>query len=117
MTFSCSTFEENNVFVLTPVGKILSEEETFQLDNAILNAIEKGLRNFVINFEDVSHINSTGISFVIRTLTRSRIHSGDLVICCVEGNVKSIFNISKVSEILTILETQEKAILYFNQTL
>ncbi len=117
MTFSFKYTEENNVFVLVPVGKILSEEETFQLDKSILSAIENGKKNLVINFKDVSHINSTGISFVIRTLTRARIHSGDLVICCIEGNVKSIFNISKVSEIITIFETQEEAIRYFNQTL
>ncbi len=117
MTFSFNTSEEKNVFVLIPSGKILSEEETFQLDNAILNAIERGSKNLIINFKDVSHINSTGISFVIRSLTRSRIHSGDLAICCIEGNVESIFNISKVSDIITIFENQEEAIRYFNQTL
>ncbi len=117
MTFSYKTFQENNVFVLVPIGKILSEEETFQLDHAILNAVESGMRNVVLNFKEVTHINSTGISFVIRSLTRSRIHSGDLSICCVEGNVKNIFDISKISEIISIFETQEEAILYFNQKL
>lgn len=117
MTFSFSSIEENNVFVLIPTGKILSEEETFQLDNSILETIDKGFRQLVINFKNVTHINSTGISFVIRTLTRTRIHSGDLVICCIEGNVKTIFNISKVSDIITMFETQEEAIRYFNQTL
>jgi len=117
MTFSCKTFEENNIYVLAPVGKILSEDETIELDYVILKAIESGMQNFVLNFKEVTHINSTGISFVIRSLTRSRIHSGDLSICCVEGNVKSIFNISKISDIISIFETQEKAVLYFNQKL
>jgi anti-anti-sigma factor len=114
MTFSYKTYEENNVYVLIPVGKILSEEETFQLDQLILNALESGSRNIIINFENVSHINSTGISFVIRSLTRSRIHGGDLSICCIDGNVKNIFEIAKISDIISIFETPEEAILHFN---
>ena len=55
-----------------------------------------------------------GISFFMRTLTKSRIMGGELILCNVRGNVDKIFKIAKLNEIYTIYNSQKEAIKHFN---
>ena len=74
-------------------GKILFEAELETLYHEFheLNAIE-GM-NWIMDLTEMTHTNSTGIGFLVRSLTRSRINNGELVLCGVKGNVEKLFEI------------------------
>lgn len=101
------------VSVISLKGKIITDSdiETIQdqFDKNGLNV------NRVFDLSELTHINSSGINFIIKTLTKSRINGGDLVLCNLVGAVKSLFEIAKITDIFAIYGSVSDAINHFKQ--
>jgi anti-sigma B factor antagonist len=92
-------------------GKILSEA-----DLEILEGIELAPSSKVVfDLSELTHINSSGINFIVKNLTRCRINNGELILCGLKGNVLKIFELSKVNSLFTIYNTIEESINYFTK--
>lgn len=92
-------------------GRLLSDEDL----QAVSTEIEK-LQNWkiVIDLKDLSYINSSGIAFLVRILTRSRVNGGDAVICEVHSNLNKLFEITKMGDVFKIYDSKENAQAHFN---
>lgn len=112
MSLEYSISLSDKVLVLNLKGKIISDTDLESVHNSLQS---QESNSWVFNMDELSHINSTGINFIIRSLTRSRVNNGDLVLCAVRGNVKSLFEIAKINEIFTIYDEIEEALNHFNQ--
>jgi len=97
---------------ITLSGRLLSDADL----SSVSKEIEK-LSNWkiVLDLKDLSYINSSGIAFLIRILTRSRVNGGDAVICQVNENLQKLFDITKMGEVFSIYNTIEAAENHFNQ--
>ena len=97
---------------ITLSGRLLSDNDL----KAVSEAIDK-LDNWkiVIDLKDLTYINSSGIAFLVRILTRSRIHNGDTVIIHVNASLNTLFTITKMHEVFTIYPSKEEAINHFKQ--
>jgi anti-sigma B factor antagonist len=115
MEFSYLIEIRDSILVIKVSGKILSEEQTKLLDRELSEKVNEKLYNVIIDFANLEHINSVGIGFLIRCLTKARVHSGDLVICHVQGNVLKLFEIAKLNQILIIHPSLEDAINFLNK--
>ena len=104
---------QDPVIVYTLRGKITSELDYETLEKEVFNHLNQNYFRVVFNLEELTHINSMGIGFFMRTLTKTRIMGGELVLSNVTGNVEKIFNISKLDEIYTIYTDQTEAINHF----
>lgn len=108
------TFEINQVndqtIVFKLIGKIISDDDFNDVQVEVNDSIGKNKKNVIFDLEELTHMNSLGIGFFMRTLTKSRIINGDLVLCNIKGNVAKIFEISKLNEIYTICDSQVEAI-------
>jgi len=97
---------------ITLEGKLLSDADL----KAVSAEIEKLQNwNIVLDLKDLSHVNSSGIAFMVRILTRSRVNGGDTVIAAVNSSLKKLFDITKMNEVFSIYETVEEANNHFNQ--
>ncbi len=103
----------DNLVVYTLNGKITTENDFQDLEKAVFENISKNHVKVVFDLENLTHTNSSGISLFMKTLTKTRIMNGDLVLMNINGNVKKVFIISKLDEIYTICENQMEAINYF----
>jgi anti-anti-sigma factor len=106
---------QDNISVVSFKGRIISEMDLDSLGKELFSEERSGNMNWVYNLEGLTHINSTGINFIIRSLTRSRVNNGDLVLAAVAGNVKTLFEIAKVNEIISIYSDISDAINHFNK--
>ena len=104
---------QDPVIVYTLRGKITSELDYETLEKDVFNHLNQNYFRVVFNLEELTHINSMGIGFFMRTLTKTRIMGGELVLSNVTGNVEKIFNISKLDEIYTIYTDHTEAINHF----
>ena len=95
-------------------GKITSDLDFEDIEKEVFKNINKNYFRIIFNLDELTHTNSTGISFFMRTLTKSRIMGGELILCNVKGNVDKIFKIAKLDEIYTIYNNLEEAIKHFN---
>ena len=104
---------EDPVIIYRLNGKITTDTDYLELEKEVFDYINKNYYRIIFDLSELTHTNSSGIGFFMRTLTKSRIMSGELVLTGVKGNVEKIFTISKLNEIYTICKTQMEAINFF----
>jgi len=101
-----------NTTTITLEGKLLSDADL----KAVSTEIEKLQNwNIILDLKDLSHVNSSGIAFMVRILTRSRVNGGDAVMTQLNSNLKKLFDITKMHEVFRIYDIMEDAIKHFNQ--
>ncbi len=96
-------------------GKITTEDDYLEIEKEVFNYLNQNYYRIVFDLTELTHTNSSGIGFFMRTLTKSRIMGGELVIIGINGNVEKIFSISKLDEIYIICENQMEANNYFKK--
>ncbi|MCJ8291582.1 MAG: STAS domain-containing protein [Crocinitomicaceae bacterium] len=104
------------VIVYTFNGKITTDEDYLDFEREVFDHLNQNYYRIVFNLTGLTHTNSSGIGFFMRTLTKSRIMGGDLVLTNIFGNVKKIFEIAKLTEVYTICENEAAGIEFFNTT-
>ncbi len=103
----------NSVMVLTIKGNLVQKDETDKLQEKILGLLKKDRKNIVIDLKQVSMITSLGIGGLIRALRTVREKDGDLKLSSVNASVRKVFTITKLEEIIEILDTSDEAVKSF----
>ena len=91
-------------------GKILSEA-----DLTIANEVLSSNKNWRIVFDlsQLTHTNSSGIAFMVKTLTKARINKGDVVLLSPNIGLNRLFEITKMQEVFLIVDSVAAAENYF----
>lgn len=105
---------QDPVVVISFHGKMISDPDYQTLEQEVFQLLNKNYYRLVFDLNELTHTNSSGIAFFMRTLTKSRIMNGDLILANVKGNVEKIFQIAKLNEIYTIYPSSEEAVAHFN---
>lgn len=99
-----------NCIVFELQGKILSEADADSLRDAI-SAVT--VNKVVFDIKSLTHINSTGIAVFVKTMTKCRIESGDLLICSPNKIITTLFQITKMNEVFSMHDSRESALNFF----
>lgn len=106
----------DNVLLITLKGKVLEDGILKDLLKQVEKDLTKTNGKVVLNLTNLDYINSTGINFFIKVLTKARVHGGDLVFYGIAGSVKTIVQIAKMDEVFTIVGSYEDALEIFKST-
>ena len=101
------------VLVFNLKGKIIADNDTAELEQEFGKLLSQNLNKVLIDLEGLTHINSSGISTLIKMITKSRILGGDLMITGLNGNVAKVFDIAKLDEVFTIFSDRDEALEHF----
>jgi anti-sigma B factor antagonist len=113
LTF-CVESPTTSLALVTLKGKILSVVDTEDLKESIKNATNLGVKEYVFDCSQLTDINSSGINFIIRTLTNCRIQQGELALCGLTGNVKKVLETAKIDQLFSVYSSVSEAINHFN---
>lgn len=80
------------------------------LDVAYSEAEGHGTPAVMLNFSRVGYINSTGIALIVGLLARARKTQRRLVTCGLSEHYREIFNITRLSDFMTIFADEESAL-------
>ena len=72
--------------------------------------------NLVIDLSNLEYINSTGIAFLVKTLTRSRLNLGETVLYRPNEQLNKIFELTRMQHIFAIYQDLEPIKKFFEQT-
>ena len=111
MQFTEETFGKVKVLHLT--GKIMGGPETQAMCQHLKQSIDAGTRWMVIDFGEVSWINSSGIGMIISCLTTLRRRNGDLRFANIQGATRKYFQITKLETVVPIFESVDEAVASF----
>jgi anti-sigma B factor antagonist len=112
MSFSINQQMNDDVLVLEMSGKILSDGD---LDSAktILDKINSW--KIIIDLSNLTHSNSSGIAFMVKTLTRARVNNGDVAMVKPSAQLAKLFEITKMHEVFSIYDSLDDAKNHFNK--
>jgi len=80
------------------------------LEKRLNELIESGEHNLLINFSNLEYISSAGLKVLLETSKELRAKEGKLLICCLSGMVKRVFEISGFNVILSTYENEKEAL-------
>ncbi len=105
---------EDPVIIYSLKGKITQDADYAELEKVVFDHLNQNYYRVIFDLAELTHTNSCGISFFMRTLTKTRILNGELVLTNISGNVAKIFEIAKLNEVYIICENNEAGLNYFN---
>ena len=107
-----SLMNSANSIVISLEGRILSD---LDLETLKEQTAQLTIWNIVFDLSGLTHTNSSGIAFIIKTMTRARINNGDVVLANPNDGIKKLIEISKLYEVFNIYSSQQEAINHINK--
>ncbi len=99
----------NGVLILKLNGR-LDITTTQQLEVAINSALEKEQKKILVDCTNLEYISSAGLRTLLAAAKNSKKIDGIISLCCLNKNVKQIFEISGFTAIFDIFDSIENAI-------
>lgn len=107
--FESSVRLENDTAVVDLHGEINAAAETAL--NAAYSTAEQGNPTAILlNFQDVSYINSTGIALIVGLLAQARKAHRRLVVCGLSEHYQEIFRITRLSDFMQMYTDERSAL-------
>jgi len=107
-TFKVSVRYQDNKAILDLFGEINAFADQ-DLNAAYTEAETKDPAMFVLNFDGVEYINSTGIALIVELLAQVRKAKKELVVFGLSDHYVEIFEITRLADFMTIYESEARA--------
>ena len=91
-------------------GDFLRNATAEEFIDQLEHDLEKGKRKFLLNLKDLKHIDSSGLSVLLRFFTKIRNKGGDSSIIHPAVSVLKLLEISKLNTVFRIETSEESAI-------
>ena len=101
MDLELETTEQNGKSVLTVRGEI-DVYTAPRLRQTIVDLVEAGARDIVVDMEQVDFLDSTGLGVLVEGLKRVRSRQGDLALVATQDKILKIFDITGLSKAFQI---------------
>lgn len=106
--------KKNNSDVITLSGR-LDANTASTLDNVFASIVNNANTKIIVNCEHLDYISSAGLRVLLTAAKELKKHQGKIAICCLNPNVKQVFEISGFTSIFPILNTEEEALATIDQ--
>lgn len=101
--------KKNNSTVCTLSGEI-NLESSPDLRKFCAQLLAKGEKNMILNFKDVSYVDSSGLATLIELFQKIKEKSGSLKLCSLSDKVKGVFELTKLDRVFKICPSEEDAL-------
>lgn len=112
MLLSLDTREVGRVTIVHCKGRIIGGRESESL-RAHLAWLLHTRRSFVLHLGEVGFIDSSGLGTMVRALTSTRQARGELKLCNVPDSVRRVLEMSRLTSVFDMHESEEKAVAAF----
>jgi anti-anti-sigma factor len=107
---SVKTRIAGDVAILACSGRLVEGHETNELDRQMRGLMQATHSYFVVALGDVAFVDSAGLGFLVRLLSRVRGAGGDLKFCAVPPNIRKVLEVTRLHSILVPYESEAEAI-------
>jgi anti-sigma B factor antagonist len=109
-----TTRSRGDIIILDITGEI-DLYNAPEIKDIVNKLIEDRRYNVIINLEDVSYIDSSGIGALISSLSNLKKYHGGLKIINVYASVRKVFELTKLTSFFEIFDSEEAAVESFNR--
>jgi anti-sigma B factor antagonist len=108
-----STRQVGDVTVVDAVGRITLGEGSSALRDTIRELVGKGQKRILLNLEEVSYIDSSGIGELVSAFTTVTNQGGQLKLLRLTKRVRDLLQITKLYTVFDVHETEANAVRSF----
>jgi anti-anti-sigma factor len=109
MAFEAAVRPSGDLAVIDLTGEIDGNADE-ALNNAYAEAHATGAKTVLLNFADVSYMNSTGIALVVGVLAQARQQDTTLRACGLSDHYREIFEITRLVDFVNIYDDEASAV-------
>ncbi len=81
-----------------------------ELKSTIQEALDHGERKFLIDFSRTGYIDSSGLGALVSISKKVREQGGELRLCGLNEDLRSLFELTKLDTLFAIADTAEQAL-------
>jgi len=104
--------KQNEVYIFKLDGRLDSNTSP-AFEEKVADAIAKGAKQMVIDFEGLEYLSSAGLRVILKTTKDLKRLEGKLVLCSMADYVKEVFEISGFDSFLPITASRDDALKKF----
>lgn len=98
--------------ILSFEGKLMSDADLTE-GQALLDELQHW--QVVLDLSKLAYVNSSGIAFFVKILTRARMNQGDVVMLNVNNELLKIFELTKINQVFKLVNTMTEVEAYFKK--
>lgn len=102
-----------NVTILSPQGKITIGVGDVALRTSVMEALESGSRNILLNMSSVTTIDSSGIGELVSAYTTITSRGGKLKLCSLPSKVSDVLHITQLITVFDVYDAEQEALAAF----
>lgn len=102
-----------DVLVLDVDGELADRDELNAMQEQILSALARGVTKFVLDFEHVSYINSTGLGIVVHSHHLVHKAGAFVVLCHPSKRLTDLFSLTKLITLFQIHQSLDSALQFY----
>lgn len=103
----------DSVVVLYPKGSFFGDQETDDLQKAIMDEAAGGNTRLVLNMAECQTLNSIAIGALMRGYSNYKGRSGEIKLCCLGKRLLDLFTMTKLIRVFDHHATEEQAVAAF----
>ncbi|MBN1769444.1 MAG: STAS domain-containing protein [Prolixibacteraceae bacterium] len=104
------TTNKKGDFTIAEINGRIDTTNYNEFETQIMDVIEKGEKNIILNCEGLNYISSSGLRVFLITQKKLMGLKGKLHLCNMQPAIKEIFDMSGFSSIFKIFNTEEEAL-------
>lgn len=101
---------QDNALFITADGDLLGLQNDVKVLDYINQDLSESVIYCVIDISNINYMNSSGLSMLIRILTKFRNRDGDVALVNPSDSVRKLLVITKLNAIFTIATSKEEAL-------
>lgn len=115
MLFSYTIKKEGQIHIIKMEGDLIEAGQADKLMQDVDDAILNNNIRFVIDMGALKYLNSSGLTILIRILTKARKAGGEAVVASVGKRIKELLIITKLNTVFTVADSVEQGIAKINK--
>jgi anti-sigma B factor antagonist len=112
MSFTVRKDEVKDVVIVGVDGQLIVGNR-HDLKKKVLEAVDGGDRKFVIDFAATGYIDSSGLGVLVSLAKKVRETGGDLRLAGLNDDLRTLFELTKLDTLFTIVDSVEEAVAAF----
>src|SRR3984957_19446310 len=109
MSMKVATRQVDGVTILDLSGRITLGEGSVTLRDAVHDIVGKGSKHILLNLENISYIDSSGIGELVSAFTSVRNSGGELKLLNLTKKVHDLLQITKLYTVFDVKDEQASA--------
>jgi len=113
MPIKSKTIMDGKIAIIDVKGPLIGDENTDELKREVLDFLEQGNKQLILNLQKVNYMNSSGLGAIVSAKTSYNKNGGEVKLVGLTKNILNLFAVTKLVEVFDVHDDIEKAIKSF----